>query len=362
MNPSTTQEKPRSSARTAVLALSAAAAATALWVEVRARHAERDNPPTGKFLYIDGVRLHYVVRGEGPPVVLLHGNTVTLADFHASGLIDQLARNHLVIAFDRPGFGHSTRPRDRLWTPSAQAALFHSALTVLGIKRPVVVGHSMGTLVALAMALDQPAKVASLVLIGGYYYPSIRVDALLTAPVALPVVGDIMRYTVTALSGRALLNRLVKGMFAPGEVPLGFFSILSREMMLRPVQIRANAEDAAFMMPQARSLSRRYHELRLPVTLIAGGADKVVDVEAHTRRLHSELPQSQLHIVPHSGHMAHYLARDLIEAAVDRPSPALRSDVQSAAIPSGMTSQAQSQTQSPTAPQLEPRKETEPSR
>jgi pimeloyl-ACP methyl ester carboxylesterase len=358
MNLSTPLEKPRSSKRTAVLTLSAAAAATALWVEVQARRAERDNPPAGKFVYIDGVRLHYVVRGEGPPVVLLHGNTVTLADFHASGLIDQLARNHRVIVFDRPGFGHSTRPRDRLWTPSAQAELFHSALTVMGVKRPVVVGHSIGTLVALAMALNQPAMVDSLVLIGGYYYPSIRLDALLTAPVALPVLGDVLRYTVTALTGRAVLNRMVQGMFAPAEVPPCFFSMLSREMMLRPVQLRANAEEAAFMMPQARALARRYHELRLPVTLIAGGADKVVDFEAHSRRLHSEVPQSQLHIVPHGGHMAHYLAQDLIESAVDRPSPALRSDVQRAAMPSGTPSQAQSQT----APQFEPPKETEPSR
>jgi pimeloyl-ACP methyl ester carboxylesterase len=358
MNPSSTRDKPHSSARTAVLALSAAAAATALWVELQARRAERDHPPTGKFLYIDGVRLHYVVRGEGPPVVLLHGNTVTLADFHASGLIDQLARHHRVIVFDRPGFGYSTRPRDRLWTPSAQAALFHSALTVLGAQRPVVVGHSMGTLAALAMALDQPAKVASLVLIGGYYYPAIRVDALLTAPAALPILGDVMRYTVTALSGRAVLNRMVKGMFAPGEVPPGFFSMLSREMMLRPVQLRANAEDAAFMMPQARSLSRRYHELRLPVTLIAGGADKVVDPEAHSRRLHSELAQSHLLIVPHSGHMAHYDAQDLIETAIDRPSPALTSEVQATRTAPGMSSQAQSQVAAP----FEPRKETEPSR
>ena len=358
MNPSTSLSKPRSSARTAVLALSAAAAGTALWVEVQARRAERDHPPTGKFLSIDGVRLHYEVRGEGPPVVLLHGNTVTLADFHASGLVDQLARNHRVIVFDRPGYGHSTRPRDRLWTPSAQAALVHSALTLLGVERPVVVGHSMGSLVALAMALDQPAKVASLVLIGGYYYPAIRVDALLTAPVALPVLGDAMRYTVTALSSRAMLNGLVKGMFAPAEVPPGFFSVMSREMMLRPVQIRANAEDAAFMMPQARSLSRRYHELRLPVTLIAGGADKVVDPEAHSRRLHSELPQSQLLIVAHSGHMAHYVAQDLIGTAIDRTSPALTSEVQAARTAPAMTSQAQSQS----TPQFASRKEPEPSR
>ena len=148
-------------------------------------------------------------------MVLIHGNTVSHRDFEASGLIDRLAVNHRVIAFDRPGYGHSSRPRDRLWTPSAQAALLQAALAQLGVERPSVVGHSMGSMVALALALDFPADVHSLVLLGGYYYPGLRVDALLTAPVALPVIGDVMRYTVTALSGRLLLNKLVQAMFAP---------------------------------------------------------------------------------------------------------------------------------------------------
>jgi alpha-beta hydrolase superfamily lysophospholipase len=117
-----------------LIAATVAAAATAAWVQVRARRAERMHPPAGKFIHVDGVRLHYVMRGEGPPVVLLHGNTVSLDDFEASGLMDRLALNHQVIAFDRPGFGHSTRPRDRLWTPRAQADLLRRALSGLGIE------------------------------------------------------------------------------------------------------------------------------------------------------------------------------------------------------------------------------------
>jgi pimeloyl-ACP methyl ester carboxylesterase len=303
----------------------AVAAATAVWVRAQSRQAERDNPPAGKFMYLDGVRLHYVVRGEGPPVVLLHGNTVTLADYQASGLIDRLARDCRVIAFDRPGFGYSTRPRDRLWMPAAQAALLRRGMSLLGIEQAAVVGHSMGTLVALAMALDFPANVNSLVLVGGYYYPSMRMDALLTAPVALPVLGDAMRYTVSAWSGRLLWKRLVQGMFAPGEAPPEFFSSLPREMMLRPAQMRANAEDAAFMMPAARSLSCRYAELELPVTLVAGANDKVVDVQAHSARFHSQLSQSELIVVPHTGHMAHYAAQDSIVAAVAKSLKAVTS-------------------------------------
>ena len=293
------------------------AAVTAAWVERRSRRAERTHPPAGRLLDIDGVLLHVVERGEGPPVVLIHGNMVSERDFEASGLSDRLARDHRVIAIDRPGFGHSTRPRDRLWTPAAQARLLHAALAELGVEQAVVVGHSMGAMVAMALALDHPEDVRRLVLLGGYYYPSARIDALLTAPVALPVLGDVMRYTVTAVSARLLLNRLVEAMFAPREVPGYFVPALSREMMVRPVQLRANAEDAAFMVPQAKSSSERHRELRMPVAIVAGAEDKVIDVEAQSRRLHRELKGSTLAIVAGAGHMVHHAAPDDVVAAVD---------------------------------------------
>jgi pimeloyl-ACP methyl ester carboxylesterase len=293
------------------------AALTAAWVERRSRRAERDHPAAGTLLEIDGVRLHVVEQGEGPAVVLIHGNLVSERDFEASGLFDRLARNHRVIAFDRPGFGHSTRPRDRVWTPAAQAKLLHAALVQLGVEQAAVVGHSMGAMVALALALDYPQDVRRLVLLGGYYYPSARIDALLTAPVALPVLGDVMRYTVTAVSARLMLNRLVKAMFAPREVPARFIPALSREMMVRPIQLRANAEDAAFMVPQAKSSSERHHELRMPVSIVAGADDKVIDVEAHSARLHRELVGSTLLVVAGAGHMVHHAAPDDVVAAVD---------------------------------------------
>ena len=296
----------------------ATAAATALWVEARARRAMREHPPSGSFIDIDGVRLHHVERGEGPPVVLLHGNMVSLTDFEASGLIDRLARSHRVIAFDRPGFGHSTRPRDRLWTPAAQAALLHAAFRRLGVERPLLVGHSMGTLVALALALDRPDDVRGLALLGGYHYPSARIDALMTAPVALPLVGDAMRYTVTAISARLLIERSVEAMFWPEAVPETFFPVLSREMMLRPVQLRANAEDAAFMIPAAAANQARYGTLRMPVAIIAGDQDKVVDPHDHSVRLHGDVPHSDLVRLPGVGRMVHHARRETVAAAIDR--------------------------------------------
>ncbi|HYO60986.1 MAG TPA: alpha/beta hydrolase, partial [Actinomycetota bacterium] len=66
----------------------AAALALSAFVNHRlAKKAERDNPPMGKFIEVDGVRLHYVERGSGRPLVLLHGNGSMAQDFLSSGLV-----------------------------------------------------------------------------------------------------------------------------------------------------------------------------------------------------------------------------------------------------------------------------------
>ena len=311
--------------RTVVAGLSSAAlAATAAWTALKAKRAEQNNPPKGAFVQVDGVRLHYLERGIGSPVVLLHGNVVRLEDFIASGLIDRLAEHHRVIAFDRPGFGHSERPRDRLWTADAQAALLQKAFVQLAIEQPIVLGHSWGALVALALALHKSAAVRKLVLISGYYFPTLRIDAPVFATPAIPVVGDMMRYTVSAVFARLALNRTVKAMFAPQAVPAAFLPTLAREMLVRPSQIRANAEDAAFMIPTAVSLRERYGELTMPVTIFAGATDKVVDPDTHARQLHVELRNSELHVLPGLGHMLHYAAVEQIVSGIASTDTAVR--------------------------------------
>ena len=125
--------------------------------------------------------------------MLLHGNQSLVADFEISGLFDLLARNHRVIAFDRPGFRHSERPREKVWTASAQAALIRKALALLGIDKPIIVGHSWGTLVALAHAVDHAAHTGALLLLSGYYFPTKRLDAVVAFLPAIPIIGDLLR-------------------------------------------------------------------------------------------------------------------------------------------------------------------------
>lgn len=302
-----------------LLGSAAALGASALYAVAKTREAEHRYPPIGRFMTVNGVRLHYLERGEGEPLVLIHGNGTMIQDFLISGIVDELAKRYRVIIIDRPGYGYSERPR-AFWTPRAHAILFQAALEHLGVSRAVVLGHSWGSLVAVALALQAPHLVRSLVLASGYYYPTLRADVILTLPPAIPVIGDVMRYTVSPLVGRVLLPGMIKAMFAPAEVPERFDREFPKALMLRPSQLRASAEDAALMTPSVLELQDHYRELRLPVVIIAGADDQIADVGRQSERLHHEVADSEFIVVPGMGHMIHHLAPEQVIKAVDRAS------------------------------------------
>jgi alpha-beta hydrolase superfamily lysophospholipase len=128
----------------------AALAGLAAVNQQNALEAQRKYPPRGEFLRVRGIRLHMLgTGGAGPAVVLLHGNGATLADMEISGLVAHAGLRRRVIAFDRPGFGYSERPRGTVWTPAAQAQLLADALQRMRIDETVVVGHSWGSMIAL---------------------------------------------------------------------------------------------------------------------------------------------------------------------------------------------------------------------
>lgn len=314
--------KTRPGRSTTVLAGAAAVAALVVGNHLMARRAERRHPPRGDFMEVDGVRIHYSDRGEGSPVVLIHGNVVSGDDWNTSGVADLLLEHHRVIIFDRPGFGYSERPRGLLWTAAQQAELLHKALRLLHVEQPVVVGHSWGTIVALALAARHQAELAGLVLLSGYYFWTLRPDALLVTIGALPGLSALLRYTVSPLLGWLQMPLLKWAMFSPARVPARFQAEYSTAMALRPSQIRATVMDGALMIPGALALRGDYKDLTLPVIIIAGDGDKVV-FKRRSEQLRDTLPRSVLQIVEGAGHMVHHLAARQVAQAVEGVAEAL---------------------------------------
>lgn len=314
----------RPTAATIGLGAAAALAGAALYNHWQSRRAERDNPPVGRFLDLDGLRLHYLDEGPAqtgradPPVVLLHGNAVTLDDWVVSGVFDLAVRSRRVVAFDRPGFGYSARPRGRSWTPAAQAHLLRRACRRLGIRRPVLVGHSWGTLVALAWALQARHEVAGLVLLAGYYFPGARLDAVLVAPAATPVLGDLLTHTISPPLTQMTLPSTLRAMFAPRRVPVRFQHLFPQALIPRPKQIGAMAEEGAIMVPAAAALRRHYGDVRCPSIVMTGDGDRIVAPEDQSVRLAQELDDAELRLVPRAGHMLHHAVPGEVADAIIR--------------------------------------------
>jgi pimeloyl-ACP methyl ester carboxylesterase len=157
------------------------------------------------------------------------------------------------------------------------------------------------------MAVAHPDDIHGLVLLSGYFFPTARADVPLLSTPAIPIIGDVMRYTVSPLLGRALAGKMMRKVFAPGPVTERFAAEFPVELALRPAQIRASAAETALMIPAAVELGGHYSALAMPVAIMAGADDEIVDVGRQSRRLHEELPGSELRLVRGGGHMVHHL-------------------------------------------------------
>ena len=111
---------------------------------------------------VDGVPIHYLAVGIGPPLVLLHGAGDNALDWRWVMLA--LAATHRVYAPDLPGSPDSARPAVD-YSPSFFERFVAAFVDALDIGRATFVGNSLGGLIALRLALSEPARVTSLVLV-----------------------------------------------------------------------------------------------------------------------------------------------------------------------------------------------------
>lgn len=275
------------------------------------RHTAR-----GRFVSIGATRLHVLETGNGPPVLLVHGNAVTAEDWRLSGVFDALARAHRVIAPDRPGYGFSERPSAQTWSAAKQATALAALLRQLDAAPAIVVAHSIGVQTALHLALDHAEVVRGLVLVSGYYFESARPDAALAALIAAPAAGDLLRHTLGTPLAHVIAKPSIGAMFSPRSAPDAFLPDVF-EMGLRPTQMHAQNLDGAAMPGEAKRLAERYPELAPRTVVIAGGRDKIVSADKQSVRFATAAPNATYRVLSGEGHMLHYAQTDAVVEAVD---------------------------------------------
>jgi pimeloyl-ACP methyl ester carboxylesterase len=87
-------------------------------------------------------------------------------------------------------------------------------------------------------------------------------------------------------------------------------------MALRPSQIRASAAESALTIPDAFKLRHQYPDLKMAVVIVAGEQDRLIDIDAQSGRLHSDIPQSRFHRIAGNGHMIQQTETDQVMSAI----------------------------------------------
>jgi pimeloyl-ACP methyl ester carboxylesterase len=307
----------RRRARRAALAAAALVAAGLILTRDPAMSAEDRYPPTGPLLEIGGTTVHAHVEGEGPAVILIHGASGNTRDF-TFDLVGRLSDRFRVIAFDRPGLGHTGRLPGWAETPAGQAALLDAAAAELGVERAVLVGHSYGGAVALAWALDLPDRAAAVVSLAGAAHPWEGDLGLWYRVTSSRLGGVTVVPLVAALAPRALAERSVASIFEPQPVPAGYVEHVGVDLTLRAETLRANARQVNSLKPHVRAMAARYPGLAIPIEIVHGTEDTIVPLETHSRPLARLAPNARLTVLPGVGHMPHHADPDAAVAAIER--------------------------------------------
>lgn len=307
-----------------LMALAAALGALAVASAIGAAKIARDHPPAGRFVTVDGTKLHVLELGSPagpdsnePAVVLIHGASGNIADMRFA-LGERLAKRHRVILIDRPGHGWSERRAgDNQSSPQRQAEMIDGALQQLGVSRAVLVAHSLGGAVAPALALSHPQRVAGMVLLGPVTHPWPGGIAWYYNVAKLPVIGELFAYTLAGPIGALAIEAGARSVFAPQPVPESYAERAAIRLVLRPKTFLANARDVAGLLEFVKSQVPRYPQIKVPVAIITGQDDDIVSPTIHSRAFARAVPQTKLTLLPNVGHMAQYAAPEKIEAAID---------------------------------------------
>ncbi|WP_158966100.1 alpha/beta fold hydrolase [Chachezhania sediminis] len=263
-------------------------AAVVTWQVVKtrkmARAAEQAVPRAGQIVKVRGGAIHYVDRGprDAPVLLCIHGLGGYLQHF-TYGIADLLQDDFRLIMVDRPGCGYSERASDDLAAPREQARMIAEAMDGLGVKAATVVGHSLGGMVTLAMALDRPDLVKAMALI----CPLTRqektdIETFKGLDISSPALRRMLAHTVAVPIAAKTGVETLNGVFAPEPWPEDFVIRAGGMLGMRPESFIASSADYVWARDTSAAQEARYAgALKVPGGILFGADDALLSPGHH---------------------------------------------------------------------------------
>ena len=267
-----------------------------------ARRVTKGFPPEGKFLDVGADRVHYTDRGAGPAIVFVHGLCGNLRNFAYLDM-ERLARSHRVIVIDRTGAGRSVRGADSPANIYAQARMVAQCIEKLGLDKPVLVGHSLGGAISLAVGLNHPQVIRRLALIAPLTHaesapPGAFGGLVLPSPLVRRLVSWTLAIPLSIINSR----KAIAAVFAPESMPKDFPFKGGGLLGLRPHVFYAASSDLVAAPEDLPDMERRYASMTVPVDVLYGRGDRILNVKRQGEALKQKLDRVNLRIID-GGHM-----------------------------------------------------------
>ena len=250
----------------------------------------------GRFVEVEGLRLHYVERGSGDPVLLLHGWPTS--SYLWRGIVGPLGERNRAIAIDLPGFGRSDKPLDRSYSFRFFERVLDGFLAEVGVDRVGLAVHDIGGPIGVYWAARRPERLTRLALLNTLVYSrlswaavafvaAVKVPGVRAALTSQPALRWAMRYGVHDRS--RLSDETIRAYQAP-----------FRDRSAR----RALQKAAGGLHPDGlREIERWLPNAGVPFRLVYGARDRILpDVDRTMRRIEGEAANVEVTRFEDCGH------------------------------------------------------------
>lgn len=274
--------------------------------------------PDSQFKNVDGINIHFQARENGSSIlfILLHG--FGSSTYSWSKVMDPISLFGSVIAFDRPAFGLTERVLPNMdvdfnpymldFQPSIVMDFVHDIKPV----KTILVGNSAGGTVALKTALDYPGEIDALILVSPAVYGGGGAPKWIRPLLNIPHFNRLGPVFVRSIRERGL-ELLKLAWFDPDQI-----TDEDLENYQKPLSIE-NWDKALWEFSKANrenDIQDRISDVSIPVLVISGENDQIIPKE-QSIQLASELPNSDLVIIPNCGHVPQEECPDLFMKAID---------------------------------------------
>jgi pimeloyl-ACP methyl ester carboxylesterase len=303
----------------------AAVQLTGYW---RKAKVEASHPPTGQLVDVDGRSMHVDIQGpaDGRAIVLVHGASGSTRDMTFSLAPRLAADGYRVYTVDRPGMGYSdvTGPQygrafsTKGASPKEQSVFLKTGLDTLGVRNPILVGHSFGGAVVLGWALEYPDYASALVLLAAPSNPWPGGLGTLYDINSSVLGGGLAVPMIAAFAPKKVIDDTINSIFAPVPAPTGYNDYIGSRLTTLKQTIRVNARQVNGLLPHIKSMVSSYPTITQPTEIVHGLADTIVPFDIHSVHLIDQIPNAKLTTLDDAGHMPQHTHEDAVVAAIAR--------------------------------------------